>query len=199
MRKRAPTDHPVLDEIAERWSPRAFEPAVLHAGELQSLFEAARWAASSRNEQPWSFLVARREDEAEFGRALACLADRNRLWAKNAGALIFSLARREFSRDGKPNRHAAYDLGQAVAHLALEATHLGLAAHQMAGFSPDAVRANCGVPEEWEPMTAIAVGRPGRVEDLDETFREAETAERTRRPIREFVMERRWGQSALLG
>jgi len=195
MIKRAPADYPILDVIALRWSPRAFAPEPLAPDELRSLLEAARWAASCFNEQPWTFLVARRTEPEEFERALSCLSEKNRRWAGNAGALLFAVGRREFARNGKTNRHAWHDVGQADAHLALQATALGLAAHQMAGFSPDAVRELFGVPDGWDPVTAIAVGRPGRAEDLDEDFRASETGPRSRKGQDELVFEGRWGRA----
>lgn len=196
MDKTAQSEFPILDVVASRWSPRAFAPTSIDAADVHALFEAARWAASSFNEQPWSFIVVRRDDEGAFARALGCLTPRNALWAGRAGALVFSVARATFSRNDKPNRHAWYDVGQAVANLALQATALGLAVHQMAGFSADATREAFGVPDGWEPVSAIAVGYPGRVDDLDESFRESELAPRSRKPQVDFVFDGRWGEPA---
>jgi len=193
MRKPASAEYPILDVIAERWSPKAFDASPVAAEQLHSLFEAARWAASCFNEQPWAFLVARREDGAAFERALSCLVEKNRAWARSASALIFACARREFARNARPNPHAAHDLGQAAAHLALQAVALGLAVHQMAGFSADAARDAFGIPEGWDALTAIAVGRPLRAEDLDEEQRRSESVPRTRKPQSEFVFESGWG------
>jgi len=195
MRKPAPTDRPILDVIAERWSPRALEPKAVSPDALATLFEAARWAASCFNEQPWAYVVVDR-GSSRFASALECLSERNRLWASRAGVLVFACARQAFARNGKPNRWAFHDVGQANAHLALQAASMGLVLHQMAGFSPERVRDTFGVPTEWEPLTAIAVGHPGRTEDLDETFREAETRPRTRRRRSDFVFEERWGGGA---
>jgi nitroreductase len=193
MKKRAETAHPVLDVIAERWSPRAFDPRPVGPGALRSLFEAARWAASCFNEQPWAYIVVGRND-ARFEEALACLAERNRLWARNAGALVFACARQRFERNDKPNRWASYDLGQATAHLALQAQTMGIVVHQMGGFSAERVHEVFGVPEGTDPIAAIAIGYPGRVEELDETFREKESAPRERKPQEEFVFESAWGR-----
>ncbi len=195
MRHRAETAHPVLDVIAERWSPRAFDPRPIEPGTLRSLFEAARWAASCFNEQPWAYVVVGRED-ARFEAALGCLAERNRLWARNAGALVFACARQRFERNDKPNRWASHDLGQATAHLALQAQSMGVAVHQMGGFSAEAAREIFGIPEGTDPVAAIAIGYPGRVEDLDETFRAKEGAPRERKPQEEFVFESAWGRPA---
>jgi nitroreductase len=193
MKKRAETAYPVLDVIAERWSPRAFDPRPVDAAALRSLFEAARWAASCFNEQPWAYVVVGRED-ARFEEALACLAERNRLWARNAGALVFACARQRFERNDTQNRWASYDLGQATAHLALQAQSMGIAVHQMGGFSVERVREAFGVPEGAEPIAAIAIGYPGRLEDLDESFREKESAPGERKPQEEFVFESTWGR-----
>lgn len=195
MKKRAETAHPVLDVIAERWSPRAFDPRPVGPEALRSLFEAARWAASCFNEQPWAYVLVGRED-ARFEEALGCLTERNRRWAKGAGLLVFACARERFERNDKPNRWASHDLGQATAHLALQAQAMGIAVHQMGGFSPERVREVFGVPEGVEPIAAIAIGYPGRVEDLDETFREKESAPRERKPQEELVFESAWGRPA---
>lgn len=195
MKKRAETASPVLDVIAERWSARAFDPRPVDPQALRSLFEAARWAASCFNEQPWAYVVVGREG-ARFEEALGCLAEPNRLWARDAGALVFAGARERFERNDKPNRWASHDLGQATAHLALQAQSVGIAVHQMGGFSPERVRETFAVPEGWDPLTAIAIGYPGRVEDLDETFRKKESAPRERKPQEAFVFESAWGRPA---
>jgi nitroreductase len=196
MRKETPTDHPVHDLIAARWSPRAFAPETVPAESLRSILEAARWAASCFNEQPWSFIVARREDESEFEKMLDCLMEGNRGWAKNAGALILAVARSSFSRNDKPNRHAWHDVGQAAANLSLQATALGLVVHQMAGISPDKAREVYAIPEGYEVVTAIAVGKAGDPGSLPDPLREMENAPRQRRPQAEFVFGGSWGTNA---
>ncbi|MBU0742753.1 nitroreductase family protein [bacterium] len=158
MDMRARTGHPILDVIADRWSPHAYEPRPVPPADLRSLFEAARWAPSSYNEQPWRFVAVTRDDEAAFGRALACLVDANRAWAQDAGALFFAVAARSFARNGKPNGKALYDLGQAVAMLSIEAATRGLTVHQMGGIDPEAARAAFRVPGEYDVITAVAVG-----------------------------------------
>lgn len=193
MDKPAVNDYPIHPLIASRWSPRAFDPRPLRFGQLRSLLEAARWTASCFNEQPWSFLVARRDMGEEFERMLACLAAKNQRWARNAGALLIAVARRTFSRNGRPNKWAIYDVGQSVASLTLQATDLGLYVHQMAGIDPGKIRDAYGVPEGFEPVTGLAIGHPGRLEDLAEEFRDAETSPRLRKPQREFVFEGAWG------
>lgn len=196
MNRPAETDYPVHDLIARRWSPRALEPRALPTDALRSLLEAARWAPSSFNAQPWSFIVARREDEAEFQALLGCLVDVNQAWARNAGALILTVAQNAFSHNGKPNRHAFHDIGLAAGSLALQATALGLVVHQMGGIRPDKAREVYDIPDGFEPVTGIAVGYPGRTDQLPEQFREAESAPRQRKPQSEIVFRGSWGRGA---
>jgi len=196
MMKSTPTDHPIHDLIADRWSPRAFAPDSVPAETLRSLLEAARWAASSFNEQPWTFLVARREDEADFEKMLGCLMSGNRPWAENAGLLILTVARRTFTRNDRPNRTAAHDIGLAMGNLTLQATALDLWLHQMAGIELDRIRETYAIPEGHDPLTGIAVGYAGSLEQLSEDYRASETAPRERKPQEEFVFAGSWGTPA---
>jgi nitroreductase len=196
MDKTATTDHPVIDLVARRWSPRALEAKPIPADALRSILEAARWAASAFNEQPWRFLVARREDADEFETMLGCLTEGNQRWARNAGALILTAARATYTRNGKPNRHAWHDLGQAAANLCLQATDLGLAAHQMAGILPDKARELYGVPEEFDVVTGIALGHAGRADSLPDSLRRTEMAPRERKPQDEIVFRGGWERAA---
>jgi nitroreductase len=181
MRKPAETDHPVSELVRERWSPRAFADGSVAQEDLDSLLEAARWAPSSRNSQPWRFVVARREDEPAFASILGCLVEWNRGWAEGAAALLVACAE---VRDGKGRHltHAWYDTGQAVAWLTVEATARGLAVHQMGGFSAEAVRLAFALPEGLEAVTVIAIGYPGDPASLPEEYRAAEREPRSRRP-----------------
>ncbi len=194
MGKKADVQYVVHELIAARWSPRSFADRPVEDENLSSLFEAARWAASAFNEQPWSFVFAHRTDKEAFDRIHSCLSERNRLWAGRAAVLCVSVAALSFRHNEKPNRHALHDVGQAVGQLVLEATARGLCAHQMAGF--DAVRARelLGIPAGHEPVAAIAIGYPGRVEDLPELFQAQEQAARTRKLQSEFVFRGRWGK-----
>ena len=187
--------HPIHDLLRRRWSPRAFDQTRTVGPEtLAAVFEAARWTPSSNNEQPWAFVVARRERPDEFGRVLACLAEKNQSWAKDAPVLMIAAAAKTFSRNGAPNRHSFYDLGQAVAMMTVQATALGLYVHQMAGFSPGAARQALAVPETHEPVTAIALGYLGDPHGLPEDLRQRELTPTTRKPIADFVSEGKWGQ-----
>ena len=185
----APTAHPIHAIMAERWSPRAFdESRAVSEAELASLLEAARWAASCFNEQPWVFCVARRDaNPAEFATLLSCLSENNQGWAKRAGSLAIGLARQSFAANGNPNVMANYDLGQAVAQLALQATAMGLVTHQMRGFDVEKSRAALNVPAGTEPMVAIAIGHRAEASILPEALAAREVAPRARKPQAEFV------------
>ncbi len=195
MEKRATTQFPLEALLARRWSPRAFAETPVSQADLGSLFEAARWAPSSMNEQPWRFIVATREDPLEHQRLLGCLAPSNQVWAKNASVLILAFARTAFVRNDKPNRHAFHDLGMAIENLLLQAVSLGLQTHPMAGINHDEIRSAYVVPEAFEAVTAIAVGYPAPVEQLPQELQLKESAERQRRPSRETFYRGAWGQT----
>lgn len=200
MEKPATTASPIHELIARRWSPRAFSEQPVEAIKLRSLFEAARWAPSSNNEQPWRFLVATKEQEEDFARLLACLLEGNRKWAYRAPALILSIASLNFEENGKPNRHAFHDTGMAVENLVLQATALGLFAHQMAGFNVEKARADCFIPLGFDPVAMIAVGYPGDPAVLPDYLREREGKPRDRQPADDFVFSAQWGRrSPLIG
>src|ERR1051325_1248380 len=196
MEKPAPTDHPIEEILERRWSPRAFSDRIVEREKLQSLFEAARWAASSFNEQPWSFIVATKEKPDEYAALLSCLTEKNQQWARLAPVLMVSVAKLKFEKNGKPNRHAFHDVGMAVSNLIVQATALGMYVHQMAGFSVDKVREIYGVPEGFEPLAAIAVGYPDDPNVLPEPFREQDVGPRQRKPIDSFVFEAKWGETS---
>jgi len=198
MEKPAPNDHPIEDILKRRWSPRSFSDRLVEKEKLQSLFEAARWAASSFNEQPWFFIVATRDKPEEYATLLGCLMEKNQQWAHLAPVLMVSVAKLNFEKNGKPNRHAFHDVGMAVANMIVQATALGLFVHQMAGFSVDKVREHFNVPEGFEPVAAIAVGYPGEPSALPEAFQQQEVGPRQRKPISSFVFERAWGDTSSL-
>ena len=198
MEKPAPTDYPIEEILRRRWSPRAFSDRNVEAEKLLSLFEAARWAPSSFNEQPWSFIVATKNKPEEHAQLLTCLGEKNQQWAKLAPVLMVSVASLNFEKTGKLNRHAFHDVGLAMGNLLVEATALGLFVHQMAGFSVEKVRETYGVPPDFEPVAAIAVGYPADPEILPEPFREQEMGPRKRKPVGSFVFENKWGKSSQL-
>lgn len=193
MIKRAQTDHPIHDPIASRWSPYGFSDKPVSKKSLCSLFEAARWAASSFNEQPWAYLVAIREDSEAFDKALSCLLEPNRQWAMHASALAFGVAQLRFSRNDQPNRVALHDLGMASANLCIEAASRGIAIHQMAGILPDRVRECYGVPEGHEVVTGLAIGYAAEAGETPEAYRQRDLAPRSRKPLRQFVFGGKWG------
>lgn len=184
---------PVHPLLAGRRSPWAFSPEPVTEAELAALLEAARWAPSCFNEQPWRFVVARR-GEAGFVAMLSCLGEKNQRWAKDAAVLALTLAKRTFTRSGKPNRHALHDVGLAVAHMVLEGEALGIAAHQMAGFSAERAREVFGVPEDFDLVTVVALGRPGDPSTLPEDLAARQQAPRARRPLDELVFESSFGR-----
>jgi nitroreductase len=187
---------PVHDLIRERRSPLAYSERSVGREELRSLLEAARWAASSYNQQPWHFIVATKENHREYERLLGCIVPANALWAASAPVLMLSVAKLTYDANGAPNRHALYDVGQATANLAIQATALGLALHQMGGFDMERARAEFQIPEGYEPVAAIAVGYPGDPASLPESLRARASAPRTRRELGEFVFTGRWGKTS---
>ena len=191
--KAAVTRYPVHPLIRQRWSPRAFADRPVDRETLGSLLEAARWAASSFNEQPWIFIVARKEDSPAFARALSCLVPFNQGWAQKAPVLMLSLARSTFANNGQPNRHAFHDVGAATAQLTFQATALGLSVHPMAGIDRDRIRAEYALPDDVEPVAGIAVGWLGDPETLPEGLREGEKAPRSRKSLDEIVLGG-WGE-----
>ena len=196
MEKPAVTQYPIHELLRRRWSPRAFSSRPVEPHTLRSLLEAARWAPSSYNEQPWSFIVATKEDEAEYARLLSCLVEGNIQWAQHAPVLMVSVAKLHFDENGERNRHALHDVGQAVANLIVQATALGLVVHQMAGIFPDKIRELYGIPEGYEAVAGIALGYPGDPQSLPEGLRQRELAPRVRKPLTEFVFSGRWGKTS---
>ncbi len=194
MEKLAETQYPIEEILRRRWSPRAFSDRMVEPEKLHSLFEAARWAASSFNEQPWSFIFATKQDPAAHARLLSCLVEGNQRWARLAPVLMVSAAKLNFDKTGKPNRHAFHDVGLAVENLIVQATALGLFVHQMAGFSPEKVREIYGVPDGFEPVAAIAIGYGLAVDELPDQLREFDLGPRSRKPVSSFVFEGRWGE-----
>jgi nitroreductase len=195
--KKAATDHPVHTLIAKRWSPYAFADRSVSRSDLASLFEAARWAPSSYNEQPWSYIVACREEPEEFERLLSCLVEGNQGWARHAPVLALGVVSLRFRRNDKPNKAAHHDLGLASAQLVLEATARGLAVHQMIGIEPERARETYRIPDGSEALTALAIGYLGDPERAPENRRALDQQPRSRRPLGEFVFAGRWGRAAL--
>ncbi|MFK0403135.1 nitroreductase family protein [Microbacterium sp. NPDC090225] len=183
----APTEHPVLEVLAERWSPRAFDADnAIDEAKLAASLEAARWTPSANNSQPWRFIVARR-GTALHAQVVDALVGFNQAWAVNAAVLVVAVAETA-TEDGTPITHALYDLGQAVAHFSVQAHHEGLLVHQMSGFDPEAVREFADLEPRFSAVTVFAVGEFGDVTALPEVLQQRETAPRVRRPIAETVI-----------
>ncbi|ALP52976.1 nitroreductase [Candidatus Tenderia electrophaga] len=197
MEKPAQTSVPIHALIAARWSPRALDPdASLSAEQVTALLEAARWAPSCFGDEPWRYVVCHKADDPQaWASALACLAEKNQRWAGAAPLLLIANAASHFHKNDKPNRWGQYDTGAASENLCLQATALGLAAHQMGGFDQDKARQTFNIPEQYTPMAVIAVGKPAPAQALDEEFRQAETAPRRRRPLGEICFAGRWGEA----
>jgi nitroreductase len=196
--KKAPRVQGVLPIILDRWSPRSFTDRDVSPADLAKLFEAARWTASSYNEQPWRFLVGTRNSNT-YKKIFDSLMPQNQAWAKNAPVLILGVAKSKFSHNNSPNRVALYDLGAATSYLTLQAAALGLATHQMAGFDPDAARKALEIPEEYGIGAVVAVGYQGEPAALtNEQLLAHEVAPRDRKPLHDFVFSA-WDESANLG
>lgn len=196
--KKAPAVDGVLPIFHIRWSPRSFSNREVAPADLARVFEAARWAASSFNEQPWRFLVGT-HNSLTYKKIFDSLAPFNQSWAGAAPVLILGAAKTTFSHNNAPNRVAFYDLGAAASYLTLQAAALGLAAHQMAGFDPDAARKAFEIPENYLLGAVIALGYQGEPDNLhDERQRAQETAPRERKPLKDFVFSA-WDTPAELG
>jgi nitroreductase len=175
--------HPL---IASRWSPRAFTNQPVDPATLRTLFEAARWAFSSYNEQPWRFVVATKDQPEEFAKVLDVLMPFNQNWAKTAWALGISFGKKTFSHNGSPDRHGLHDAGAALANLAIQATAMGLHVHAMGGFDTARARTDFGVPDDFEAAAAFAIGY---VDGPD-----TPPADRTRKPLEAIVFGTEWGK-----
>ncbi|MGA3170653.1 MAG: nitroreductase family protein [Chthoniobacteraceae bacterium] len=196
MNKLAKTDHPIHELMRDRWSPRAFLDKPVEPEKILSILEAARWAPSSSNEQPWHFLLARKEEPEAFAKLLGCLVEANRVWAKAAPVLLISVAKRTLDHSGKPNRCALHDVGLASENMVLEAVAQGLQAHGMAGIELDKIRGTYALPENFEPIAAWAIGYCGEPDMLQGPLKERELAPRERKKLDQFVFGPEWGKPA---
>jgi nitroreductase len=156
--------------------------------------EAARWAASSYNEQPWRFFVARKSDGAAHGRFVDLLVPANRVWASSAPVLIIMAAKQTFTHNGSANYYGLHDAGQALAHLMLQATALGLRAHAMAGFDHEKARKQIGIPDDYAIGAAVAIGYLGDPDQLPEQVRKSELAKRQRKQLSEIAFGSHWNE-----
>jgi len=194
--KHAPAETGVHTVIAQRWSPRAFADKPVSSEDLKKIFEAARWAASSFNEQPWRFIVGRKGDPT-YKKIFDTLVEFNQGWAKSAPLLILSAAKKTFSHNGSPNGYGVHDTGAATATLSLQATSLGLHTHGMAGFDKEKAREAFAIPEDFDIGAVTALGYLGDAETLPDGLKTQETSARTRKPLGEVVFSD-WEQPAKL-
>ncbi|MEI6455504.1 MAG: nitroreductase family protein [bacterium] len=192
MQKEARTSVPINEFATKRWSPRSFLDKKVEAEKLTALFEAARWAASGGNIQPWRFIIGIRPDDT-WKRIFEALNPGNQVWNEKIPVLIVAIGERYSGQDHIDSSVFQYDTGQAVANLSIEAMHQGLFVHQMGGFAPDKIHASFGVPENFLAITAIAVGYIGEPGALPEKLRNRELQERDRKPLTESVFSGTFG------
>lgn len=184
--KHAPSVEGVPDIIFQRWSPRAFAATPVSSENLKKVFEAAGWAASSYNEQPWRFLVGIKGDET-YKKIFESLAEPNQSWNGNTPVLILSVGKKTFTQNGSPNPYQLHDTGAATANLGLAATALGMHTHSMGGFDRDKARSLFSIPDDFEIGSVTALGYLGDPETLPEHFKKMELAPRQRKPLDQFV------------
>ncbi len=182
------------DLIAKRWSPYGFDDRPVSREDICSLLEAARWAASSYNEQPWTYILATRDQADDFAKLLSCLVEPNQAWAKAAPVLLLCCTSLNFKRNGKPNAAAIHDLGLAAGNICVEATARGLSVHQMIGILPDKARDVFAIPDGVQAVTAMAIGYGADPSVLPDSLKERDTAPRQRKPLPEFVFADQWGK-----
>ncbi|MEJ2054834.1 MAG: nitroreductase family protein [Calditrichaceae bacterium] len=193
MKKPADTTLPLMNEIKNRWSPRAFDTHPVEPEKLERIFEAARWSASCFNEQPWRFIVGLKEQDDAWDKIYHCLTETNKIWCKSVPVLILLVAKNSFSHNDRLNKWAVYDLGQSAAYICMQATAEGLYVHQMAGFDAEEARSAFSVPDNFEIKTAMAVGYFGDPENLPDKLKKSELSKRSRKEIPEIVYSGAWG------
>ena len=198
MQKPAITAVSINDLIQNRWSPRAFSGAPISKETLTKLFEAARWASSRFNLQPWRFIVASNDDAEAFEKLASCLFERNYEWASQSSAIVAVVASLKRKPDSDPNPALMYDVGLAVGQMVIEAMSNGLYVHQMAGIDRDKIKERYSVPDAHEIICCLAIGEMGDVANLSEFQRDREGAPRERKPLSELVFSGEWGQAAEL-
>ncbi|RRA47656.1 nitroreductase family protein [Acidipila sp. EB88] len=191
-------DYPIQTLIADRWSPFAFDDRPVGHLDLLALLEAARWSASAANEQPWSYLIATRDEPEEHARLLSCVEDVNMPWAKFAPVLMLGCARLTLEHSGQPYATAEHDLGLASANLVFEATARGLGVHQMIHIHRERARQLYQIPEGVKPVAGLAIGYAGADGRLSESFQKEDQVRRLRKPLESFVFSGSWSEIAPL-
>jgi nitroreductase len=190
MLKSNQIEFPVVDLIEQRKSRRAYSSKKIGPEKIDSIFEAARWAPSSVNEQPWVYMYATKDQRVLWSKLVDTLVEGNRIWAEQAPLLVLSMVRKNFTRNDRPNGSANYDLGAANAFLSLQATQLGLNVHQMGGFDKQQAIDSLLIPDTHEPVVMLAIGYPGQPELLSENLKSRELAPRERYTQEFFVMNK---------
>lgn len=185
--KKTTTEYPINELISKRWSIRAYDSRMIEKEKLLSIFEAARWAASAFNEQPWNFIVTTKQNKSAYNKLYSCINEFNKPWSFNAPVLILTLAKKTFSHNGKENSYAFYDLGQAIANLSLQAASLDIYMHQLAGFSKEKAIEEFSITEDYEPASVIVMGYMGDKSLLQEALLTKEEAPRLRKRVSDFV------------
>jgi nitroreductase len=198
MKKPAITEQPIHSILSDRWSSRAYDPDQLVSQEsFLSLMEAARWSPSCMGDQPWQFITFHKKDATSWTQALNCLSVGNQNWAMDASILILACARQSFSNNEKPNRWNQYDTGAACENICLQATSLGLVAHQMGGFDVEKSRQLFQIPGQYDLMSFIAIGYPLAEEKISAEALVKEKEARKRKPLREIFYTNQWGEQSL--
>ena len=198
MKKPAITEQPIHSIISDRWSSRAYDPDQLVSQEsFLSLMEAARWSPSCMGDQPWQFITFHKKDATSWTQALNCLSVGNQNWAMDASILILACARQSFSSNEKPNRWNQYDTGAACENICLQATSIGLVAHQMGGFDVEKTRQLFQIPSQYDLMSFIAIGYPLAIEKISAEALVKEKEARKRKPLREIFYTNQWGEKSL--
>ncbi len=193
MRKKANNKHEINDLISERWSPRAFNPhKEIVERDLHSLIEAARWAPSSFNEQPWRFFIGQKNDDA-YNSILSTLVEWNQKWVVNVPLLIMNVGKKTFTHNGKQNVTFKYDLGQAVAFMVIEALHRGIVSHQMSGFNAEKAAKLFNIPSDFQVVSVTAFGYFGGLAQLPDDMKKLEFAQRSRKNFNEIVFGKQFG------
>ncbi len=197
MEKPAITKFKIHPLLKQRWSPRSFTDQPVTKESIQNIFEAARWAPSSSNDQPWRFIVGFKGDKT-WDMIMETLVDFNQKWAKLAPVLVLSIGKKISDKNGKPSRTFMYDVGQSVAHITFQAMYEGLFVHQMGGFSAQKAAELFKIPEDYQAITAFTIGHKGEPELLEENFADMEKSERIRRPAEDSVFSESFGNKSNL-
>ncbi len=192
MKKAIISEYKINSLITYRWSPRAFIDKPIEKDRIQSILEAARWAPSAFNEQPWRFIVGIKGDET-YERVLETLVEWNQKWAGKASMLVVNIAKKTFSKNGKQNVTFKYDLGQAVAFMCLEAMNQGVYSHQMSGFSPEKADELFHIPDDYQAVSVTAFGYYGDPDQLPEEMYKSEIEERSRQHIDKMIYASEFG------